>query len=635
MSSYRFIPGLKVFKKHDATPYEVIAPINMRACVVKNLNTEQLETALISDFTPEQKNTHKIELTLHTDEQWEEAKKRYEIISPILEKAAIGEPITALVEHAAKKHNSGSASIWRWIRAWRNEPQLSSLISQKTGIAEGSERLNDTINHIINDVIENYYLTSQKRSIASAAREVASRCHKMNIKAPHPNTVRKRIEKLPIFRRTKYRDGRKKLEANFAPSISPFPDAHQPLSVYQVDHTPADLIIVDEISREPIGRPWITAAIDVNTRIVAGIYVTLDKPSAISVGMCLAHAFLPKDKWLAERGIESEWPIWGLPQMIHADNAKEFRGGMLKRACEQYSIDLTWRPVARPNFGAHIERLLGTFSKAIKELPGTTFSSVAERGSYRSEKKASLTLAEFEKWLTIYITNVYHKRYHSTLMMSPLAKLEEGIFGNEKIPGIGLPRRITNESKLLIDLMPSYKRTVQRYGIKIDDINYFSHSIVPWINERDPQNSKKKRRFTIRRDPRDISQVYFYDPVEKDYLIVPYRNISNPRMTLSELKALKKKLKEQGLSQVDEDSIFNAYDEMTQLVEEAKHQTRSTKRKRQQTLSKHAKKKSMETQSAINETYSTNNTTLNTESHSSLFDEPIQPFSDVTYLPKQ
>ncbi|QFT34859.1 MULTISPECIES: Mu transposase C-terminal domain-containing protein [unclassified Vibrio] len=625
MTSYKFVPGLKVYKVDDATPYEVVAPINMRSCVVRNLKTDVLETAFISDFTPEERTSNQHDdLSLHSDEQWLEAKSRYEIIAPILEKSSYGSPVTDLVKKAAKQHSIGSASIWRWIRTWHDNPKLSSLISKKTGIAKGTEKLSEQVNLIINDVIQNEYLTSQKKSIASVCREIDKRCKRLGIKPPHPNTIRLRIRKLPAFRVIKSREGRSKAEAKFSPSVHSFPDAHCPLSVYQIDHTPADVIIVDEISRQPLGRPWITLAIDVHTRMVAGLYLTLEKPSAISVGMCLAHAFLSKDKWLAERGIDGEWPIWGLPQTIHADNAKEFRGGMLKRACEQYSMDLTWRPVARPQFGAHVERLLGTLNQEIKQLPGTTFSSIEEKGDYSSTKKAALTLQEFETWLVTFIINVYHKKYHSTLMMSPLAKLEEGVFGNAKIPGIGLPRAVSDESKLLIDFMPLYSRTVQRYGIKVDDINYFSHSIVPWINETDPDNPKVKRKFIVRRDPRDISQIYFFDPIESNYISVPYQNISHPKLTLSELKSIKKKLKESGKRNIDEDSIFDAYDQMNSIVEQATKETKS--KQRAAARKRYAKKAALETKSIIDLTPQNS-----TEEPSDIFDDQVAPFTEIKF----
>ena len=66
------------------------------------------------------------------------------------------------------------------------------------------------------------------------------------------------------------------------------------LEVVQIDHTPVDVIVVDEAHRLPIGRPWLTLAIDVATRVVVGFYVSLEAPSSTSVALCLTHAVLPR-----------------------------------------------------------------------------------------------------------------------------------------------------------------------------------------------------------------------------------------------------------------------------------------------------------------------------------------------------
>jgi putative transposase len=60
--------------------------------------------------------------------------------------------------------------------------------------------------------------------------------------------------------------------------------------------------------------------------------------------------------------------------------------------------------------GGHIERLLGTLMGALHELPGATFSSPQQRGTYNSDAAAVMTLREIERWLTQYIVGVYHAK---------------------------------------------------------------------------------------------------------------------------------------------------------------------------------------------------------------------------------
>ena len=57
---------------------------------------------------------------------------------------------------------------------------------------------------------------------------------------------------------------------------------------------------------------------------------------------------------------------------------------------------------------------------AVHVLPGTTHSSIVEKGDYDSEKHAALTLTEFEDWLHLEICR-YHNTVHEALGRTPLA----------------------------------------------------------------------------------------------------------------------------------------------------------------------------------------------------------------------
>jgi putative transposase len=58
---------------------------------------------------------------------------------------------------------------------------------------------------------------------------------------------------------------------------------------------------------------------------------------------------------------------------------------------------------------------IGTLMGEVHLLPGTTFSSVAERDDYDSGKTAVMTIHELEAWLAWQIPGVYHPRNHAAL----------------------------------------------------------------------------------------------------------------------------------------------------------------------------------------------------------------------------
>jgi putative transposase len=110
--------------------------------------------------------------------------------------------------------------------------------------------------------------------------------------------------------------------------------------------------------------------IDVATRVIAGFHLSLDPPSSTTVALALSHAVLGKRGSKDQPDLSGSWPVEGLPQTVHLDNAKEFHGQALERGCREYKISLTFRPPQTTHFGGHTERLIGTMMGDLHLLPG-------------------------------------------------------------------------------------------------------------------------------------------------------------------------------------------------------------------------------------------------------------------------
>jgi putative transposase len=312
--------------------------------------------------------------------------------------------------------------------------------------------------------------------MADLIKELYRLCDQQNLRAPNYRTIRKRVQALDAKVAVQRRHGSKIATAKYQPvGISPF-SVLAPLELFQIDHTPVDVIVVDEQDRLPVGRPWLTLIIDVGSRVVAGFCVSLDDPSTSSVARALTHAVTPKDKWLSERGVEVEWPVAGIPKALHLDNAKEFESVTLVRGCQEYGIELEYRPPGRPHFGGHVERLIGTMMGAVHMLPGTTFSNVAQKGSYKSESAASLTLAELERWLALEIAGVYHNSIHSSLGRSPIEVWKEAVS-----QGKTMIRQPSDTEQFFIEFLPGEMRTLQRDGIRLFNIRYWDNVLSPMV----------------------------------------------------------------------------------------------------------------------------------------------------------
>ena len=120
----------------------------------------------------------------------------------------------------------------------------------------------------------------------------------------------------------------------------------------------------------------------------------------------------------------------------------------------------------------------------------------------------------------------------------------------------------------------------------LDDICYYDDVLRPWINAPDPDDSSKKRKFIVRRDPRDISTLHFFDPELRRYYEIPYRDLSHPCLSVWELRAVRGRLKKDGQKAVDEAQIFAGYEQMTRIEQNATKQTKSTRRNEQRRQSR-------------------------------------------------
>jgi putative transposase len=307
-------------------------------------------------------------------------------------------------------------------------------------------------------------------------------------------------------------------------------------------------------------------AIDDYSRCLLGLVVTLEAPSAVSVGLCLAHVACDKRPWLETLGVEAEWPMGGVPRALYLDNAAEFKSEALCRGCEQHGIALSYRPPGRPHFGGIVERVIGTVMQWVHELPGTTFSNPAERGTYDADGTAALTLRELERWLTLAVVP-YHGNVHGTLHQTPTARWAEGI------AQCGPPPLATHATAFLVDFLPVLRRTLTRTGFVIHHVRYFADALKPWIARRESLS-----RFLIRRDPRDISRIWVLEPEGQFYLEVPYRTMSRPAITLWEQRQALARLKERGREQVDEAAVFRMVERMRTIARDARQTTRKVRR---------------------------------------------------------
>jgi putative transposase len=507
------------------------------------------------------------DLTEISKDNWERARRRFEVIQSF---AKLTDRTRTHGRLAANELGCSIALIYRLLGRYQADPRLTSCLPEKRGRRLGLLQLPANVEQIIETTVEELHLTRQRPRMSHVVTEIIRRCRVVAIPPPSRSAIELRVRRRPAAEVTARRQGRKAARHLFGAAVGHL-NAPWPLSIVQIDHTKVDVIVVDSVTRAPIQRPWLTLAIDVHSRCIFGFHSSLDAPSATSVALCLSQGALPKAGWLSARNLHGEWPVQGIPERLHLDNGKDFHSEALRRGCEQYGIAIDYRPVRTPHYGGHIERLIGTMMGKVHMLPGTTFSSVEERGDIDPQKSAAMTLEEVEQWLATTIVGIYHQEIHRGLHTTPLDAWTRSVNQTQQIGRVEVSS-VSDPHRFFIDFLPIQRRRVRREGVFLHDIAYWSDVLTTYIGERE--------KLVVRFDPRDLSRIYLQTP-DGQYFQVPYRDLGRRPISLWEHRLALKHLRQDGRRAVNEDTIFEAIDQIHRITESAMRDTKTVRRQRE------------------------------------------------------
>jgi putative transposase len=121
------------------------------------------------------------------------------------------------------------------------------------------------------------------------------------------------------------------------------------------------------------------------------------------------------------------------------------------------------------------------------------------------------------------------------------------------------------------------ERTIHGYGVMIDHVYYWDDALRPSMHARDPEDAERPRRFVFRINPRNMREIYFWNPSEKTYIPIAYRDRCRPPTSRWEIQAAEK-LKRSGLRPCGRGLIFEAIQEMRTVEQESAIKTTKARR---------------------------------------------------------
>ncbi len=488
--------------------------------------------------------------------------------------------LSGLIRHVASLMNDERPPHWttlyRWVTRLRKASgDVRALIPALYLRGNRTRRLEGDVIRLIDEGLDRRFL-KRERSPARAAHDYVVRMvDDMNqvaasagrLQIPSLRTIYRAISRLDDYEVTMRRFGKRIADLKYRVTGGA-PKPTRPLERVEIDHTKLDLIVVDDELGQVIGRPWLTLAVDVYSRMPVGFHLGFDDPSFDTVMRCLHNAMQPKT-YVRERfpEIQHEWACYGVPETVVVDNGREFHSKDFELACHQLGIQIQHTPRKSPWMKGTVERFFGQLNQGlIHSQPGTTFSNIFDRADYDPRKNGVIPFSLLVEFLHHWVVEVYSRTEHRGIADLPADRWAAGV---REYP-VRLPSKAAD---LDIVLWRTKLKPVHHYGIEIASIVYNSEELGDLRRRH-----SGKLRTTVKFDPDDLSRILVLDSDNGSFFKVPAVSQDYTRdLTLWQHRVIRAEARRRRKGRLDIVDLARAREWLVEKAQEIWRGTRKTK----------------------------------------------------------
>lgn len=431
--------------------------------------------------------------------------------------------LSGLVRQVAEKIGDAKpphwTTIYRWIsRLRRASGDIRAVIPAFDRRGNRTRRLDTEVIRLIDEGIDQRFMQREQPPARAAHDYVVRMIDDLNqvnpperkLRLPSLRSIYRAIARLDDYEVTLRRFGKRIADLKYH-VVREAPKPTRPLERVEMDHTKLDLMVLDDAIGTLRGRPWLTLAVDVYTRMPVGFHLGFSDPCANSVVSCLLHAIRPKT-YVAERypDIKHTWDCYGVPETVVVDNGREFHSIDWEYACLQLGIQIQHTPRKSPWMKGTVERYFGQLNQGlIHSQPGTTFSNIAARGDYDPKKNGIITFSLLVELIHQWIIDVYARSEHRGIADLPGERWKAGV---KEYP-VRLPAKAAD---LDVVLWQTDTKTVNDYGIAVDQLIYNSEELCALCRVHGG-----RLRTTVKIDPEEMGDILVLDPAKGAFFRVP------------------------------------------------------------------------------------------------------------------
>jgi putative transposase len=467
------------------------------------------------------------DITAIPEEPMHEARRRktYVVACQMLGRERTAKKMKDIVRQTAEKLGEEKAphisTVYDWIGLFeRADGDIRSLLPRTYKRGPRAKQLSNDTFVVINNMTKAKYLRIPRISAEKLHRLVVDEVNQMNdertldrqIDVPSLSTVKRYIAGLDPYEVRVARYGRKKADTWYR-VYKKGVVTDRILERVEVDHTLLDIIVKCAHSGVILGRPTLTVAIDHRSRSVLGFYLGFEVPSSMSIAHCLHHAFSPKTYVkTAYPDIKNDWHCYGLPETLVFDNGLDFLSAAITNICETLNVDIHYMPGGQPHYKGVVERFFRTIQDAlIHRLDGTTFSNTKERGDYKADENACITIEKLLELIHHWIIDIYHQDIHSTINDTPANAWQTSA---DELP----PPNLAKSQEHLKPLLGGFDlKAISNSGVLVNSLKYNDPEILQTLL-RQPNAPK---RWQVRFNPSNLGAIEILDPVTLTYYAIP------------------------------------------------------------------------------------------------------------------
>jgi len=531
--------------------------------------------------TPEINQRLECDLSIYPEKMQREAYFKYnyvkradDLLGDKVNRDKLPRVIKLVADENNDPHQPSASTVLLWWKEWiKADRSITALIQKKRG-PKNKRRIIKELEQLLQQLIDEMYLKAEGNSVDDVYEALKQQVKALNVNRNTPlvipgrATVYRYVGTYDEYLVMAARKGKQAADKHFR-ATGRGPEPKYILERAEVDHTPLDLLISDDLTGLTIGRPTVTFILDRHSRLPLGFEIGFEPPSELAVMRALRHAILPKN-YVAQQypDVARQWLAYGIMVTLVCDNGLEFHSEQLKRMCAELNIEIIYCPKKQPHYKGAIERFLGTFNRQLShKIVGTTFSNIPERGDYNSENLASMTLVEFKKLLHVWLIDVYSQAKHKSLGISPALAWQDGL----KIIEPVLP-----ESKEKLDLILAIQKTrrLNHEGVQFEGLMYNSAELAV-LRKRGIAS------VTVRINPEDLGALWVFDEQQGDYFTVPctYPEYAN-NLTLAQHLLIRRHANLTNAERMDVSIYEQGKEKLRQLIAIANNSKQLSQRKK-------------------------------------------------------